>query len=203
MNVDKTIEMREQEANALIMELYKDHHVEYQPLFPWVFVRVLPKTQKIGSLWTPEKIQNKPQHEGVVLATWKPFTKEIGYEHKNGMKFTRLLQMRSALSVGDHVMFHHTSGHPIPSFDDKYYRGVMEVGWSNSSGGGIYGTVDRGDTDVAPHETLTRLLTDFLLSNDFDGEDIRETDIRLLASKIEARFHMIDNERSSVSLSGV
>ena len=198
-----SIEEREQEVDRLVRELYVESHIEYIPMYPWVFVRVLPKHQQIGLIITPDSVQNKPVHEGIVLSTWRPFTKEIGKMEK-GIKVTRTIEFHSDLHIGKHVMFLHHSGVPIPGFDDKYYRSVMERGWEKEQGGGIFGCVEFGEKALSPHEGLTSIIDEVLHPTELGtGSGDYEASIRLLSSKIEDRFHLIDNQRSSVTLSGI
>lgn len=84
-----------------------------RPLYPWVLVRVLPRTQKQGSIYLPEK-QNKPTIEGIVLRTYPDTVRER--------------KPRScAVKTGDQVTFPHYEGLPIPFLPEHEYRIIKET----------------------------------------------------------------------------
>src|SRR5262252_1392741 len=105
-----------------------DNIREFQPLYPWVFVRVLQKEQTVGKIVRVEgPKQNKPTQEGVVLKTWLPTTKIFK---------GKPVEVYSQLRQGQHVVFPHWAGLPVVGFDDKHYRIVKEIGWESSNEGG-------------------------------------------------------------------
>lgn len=106
----------------LSAELHNEFHPDYgnwYPKFPWVLVYVLPREQRIGSLWVPgdEKHQNKVTLEGVVVKLWKA-------DH---------LKIKTALEVGDHVLFQHYAGQPFSFSSEQEFRMVKE-GFTNFFG---------------------------------------------------------------------
>src|SRR5579864_7112812 len=71
-----TVASMEEQVQALTEMLYAAHSRRFVPRFPWVFVRVISKEQVYkGVIHLPASEQNKVNHEGIVLATWKPFDK--------------------------------------------------------------------------------------------------------------------------------
>jgi len=98
-----------------VTELYEKCGVNVEPLHPKVLVRVLPREQKVGSLFIPEgRQQNKPTLEGVVLKTWRPFYQKIYLDEvgwvtdENANKEAVYSQLvKSELEPGDHVLFPH------------------------------------------------------------------------------------------------
>src|SRR5262245_13517020 len=93
----------------------------FAPAYPWVFVYVLQREHKpLGRIILPHD-KNKPMHEGVVLATWRPRIKMS--------KAGKEIEVRSELCPGDHVLFHHWAGQPVADFDEKKFRIVREADW--------------------------------------------------------------------------
>ena len=74
-------ERREEILDLMAQELFASSSRRFVPMFPWVFVRVLPKRQTLSSgLILPPYEQNKTIHEGIVLATWKPHAAPVASE---------------------------------------------------------------------------------------------------------------------------
>jgi len=146
----------------------------FEPLFPWVLVRVLPKSQKVGTIWTPEK-QNKVQHEGIVLATWRPCTASAW--------------KGSELKYGERVLFAHFAGLPIPNYPTDQYRIVKECNWQKDQEGGIYAKVDSPTQD--PKDTLVKMIHSSYGNPFVAVEDITK------------RYELIDRTIGSVTLSGI
>jgi co-chaperonin GroES (HSP10) len=102
-----------EELRKLVTKLYKEAGVEVEPLYPRVLVRVLPREQETKSgIWLPDRQQNKPALEGVVLKTYKPFwklfeitkreeLKKVGYEALEIKKEW----IEAQVKPGDHVVF--------------------------------------------------------------------------------------------------
>jgi co-chaperonin GroES (HSP10) len=110
------VRVQEQELDRMAIELFTQHEAQFTPLYPWVLIRVLPREQRyMGRIILPDnKSQNKPVHEGIVLHTWMP-----RLDKKNKV-------MYSELHPGDHVVYPHFAGLPIPGWDERYYRIVPE-----------------------------------------------------------------------------
>lgn len=123
------VEKLEQKFGELAEEIYQAGERRIQPSYPWVLVRVVPKEQKVGSIFMSEnsgaREQNKPLWEGIVLVTWKPFTEtHISFE-LDGAKYYK--HMESEFKAGDRILFPHHSGLPVNFLDDRRYRLVREV----------------------------------------------------------------------------
>lgn len=182
------VEAKEREINKLAQELYQANRT-FRPCYPWIFLRILPKTQKVGSIYTPEHEQNKTIHEGIVIATWQPFTKEVGYVRQASaddpiplqlkgfsntyavahgtVKMTRTIEKKSQFKIGDHVLIPHWSGQPITGFDSKYYRVVKEEEWDEKKEGGIFAVVDYSPVVESAREKLRQLLVEVEESNEY------------------------------------
>jgi co-chaperonin GroES (HSP10) len=197
------------EADQLLLDAYRGSGRTFRPLFPWVFVRVLPKEleYKSGLLVLPEK-QNKTDHEGVVLATWEPITAEA-IKTKSDSEWLidryRSLQYRnvakvSVLRAGDHVMFPHWAGMPIPGFDDASYRVVKEEGWKKDEDGGIYAVVGRDEAED-PYAGISEVIQQYC--NAVDGSlGMYAPDIESIMQEIEKNFLVMRRGQSSVTISG-
>lgn len=173
----RTFESIEQQIDNLVQERYLMSNRTFRPLFPWVFVRVLPKEQKIGSIFTPGA-QNKVVHEGIVIATWEP--KDV--------------DTVSELIPGDLVAFHHFAGMPIDGFPyDKItgsgYRCVKECNWAIDKEGGIFAKIDYNP----PAKSLARIIDEDIPA----GSDYWE-----LARALEEKFILIPRDCGSITLSG-
>jgi hypothetical protein len=118
--------IEEQELDQLAIELFTKHESHFTPTHPWVLVRVLPREQKIGSLWLPDgKQQNKPVHEGIVLHTWRPFLQQ--WREKRDGEWIDCERMRqSDFEIGDHVTYPWAAGMNASGWDERYYRLVPE-----------------------------------------------------------------------------
>jgi len=99
---------------------YKERSVVVEPLYPRILVRWLPKEQmSSGGIVLTDKDQNKPVHEGVVLAVYKPFWQRKRSKMEPWMiEKSPAIQMdedgkvemiwqECAVKPGDHVLFPH------------------------------------------------------------------------------------------------
>lgn len=116
----------------MVTKLYQETEVQVMPSYPRVLVRVLPKEQMTkGGIMLPEHQQNKPTHEGVVLAVYKPFWKTIIKSDRENWERHRaqiLVEIRdgegkleaekvwieSPVKPGDHVLFPHMAIGIVP-----------------------------------------------------------------------------------------
>lgn len=178
MTTDSKIETRAELAR-LVTELYATHTRIIKPSYPWVFVYILPKEQRIGSIFLPGK-QNKPVHEGIVLRTWSSCLRD-GWEHV------------SALKPGDHVLLPHWCGLPVPGYDELDYRIVKEESWSKDKDGGIFAVIDyESETLRATLSRITEHLYNFMTVGEV--EDVK--------AAIEKEFTLIPRGKGSATLSG-
>jgi co-chaperonin GroES (HSP10) len=174
-------------------------HRSFQPRHPWVLVYVLPREQKIGSLYIPGKHQ-KVSLEGVVLATWNEWAEEKGVVEQ-GVRWTRVVVHRSELEVGQHVVFPHWSGLPIPGMDEEKFRIVKELGWSKNEEGGVFGTIEYDEPYLSEKARLRALIEDVLSNVEAEAYPTLSELPGLLAAQIEQQFLLVDKSRSSVTLS--
>ena len=160
MKVTIPVEEREAVLENVAQELYQVSEKLIEPVYPWVLVRIMPKEQKVGTLYLPEK-SNKIFYEGIVLTTWKPFWRyysgDLKFDEENPAQMsTEALQsgavaerqtrvvnkrvwMQSSVQVGDRVFFMHFEGQPYPYLDELRYRMVHEV--ETHPNGGIWGKI--------------------------------------------------------------
>lgn len=105
----------------LILEEYESKKVNFQPLYPAVMVRILPK-RKItaeGVILT-DQANHKVAYEAIVIRTYTP--KKIKVNNK-------VILMDSDLVPGDHILFPHWSGEGyIPGLNDIHASDLMKLG---------------------------------------------------------------------------
>jgi co-chaperonin GroES (HSP10) len=161
-------------------------------MYPLVLVLVLRKQQmRKSGIVLAEHEQNKPMYEGIVLATWNEKWITVGTERHNGEKLTKTKLLKSELTPGDHVIFHHWAGMPIHGFDDTRFRVVRERDWHETQQGGIIGTIEYSEPQNDPLQTL---IQEIAATN--------EGEWPLVAAKLRDRFVVVDRETSAVTLSG-
>lgn len=133
------IEEMEMKLADLSARIYEEGGRKFKPLYPWVLVRLLPKEQKVGEIWMPEK-QEKTLYEGIVLEIYPVTTKLI----KN-----KAITYECPVLLGDRICFPHFEGLPIKGWDDKYYRMVrIEADQDLYAKCGVYGVLDyEGDKE--------------------------------------------------------
>lgn len=195
----------EDKLNALAQELYRTSDRCFTPQYPWVFVRVLPKEQVTDSgIVLPMLDQNKTVHEGIVLATWGPVEavpmprRDEGAEQDwRAGKSTRYHgeHKESALTPGDHVLFHFYAGAPIEGFSDKRYRVIKECDWKQGEEGGIFGKVNHPARELRIQAQLERIIRE---SCEQKTEFIRAA----LYRKLREHFLLVERGGYSVTLSG-
>jgi len=118
---NEELRKKEELLDELLIEVLSHYHAhEHLDLIcPNVMVRVLPKDMYQGRIYIPDvKESNKPIYEGIVIKTWNP--REIPTRYG-----TRTLT--SELKFGEHVLFPHFSGQPIPGMNEDKYRAVPEA----------------------------------------------------------------------------
>ncbi len=129
----------------LVTKLYQETDATIQPTFPRVLVRLLPREQQTkGGIYLPEgEKQNKPVHEGVVLAVYEPFWQNVSktaeWEKRKSHHIVldeedviRKVWQECALHPGDHVIFPHMA------------YGIIPV-WPLDGGKGDYRLVPEGE----------------------------------------------------------
>jgi co-chaperonin GroES (HSP10) len=181
-------------------ELYASTCRTIQPTKGWVLIRVLEREQVTQSgIIVPGIEQNKPLHEGIVLATWEPWIEERTMQDEDGKKLTKVIQHKSDLKPGDHVLIDHWCGVPVEG-DSKIntkFRLVKEEPDPNL--GSVKAVVEYTDKDNRPHEILSEMLWEI----DPHGQVTDfERLCRLVAAKISDKFLLVDRDMQSVTLSG-
>ena len=132
----------EQKFAKLSQQIYEEGTRRIHPTWPWVLIRLVPKEQQYGRLYLPDSTgssaQNKPLHEGIVLATWKAHWSRF---RKPGEEATSQEVWReSDFEVGDRVLFPSFAGLPVSFLDEQHYRMVRE--WTFDPNGGVMCKVD-------------------------------------------------------------
>lgn len=209
----------EEKLNALAQSLYETRTETFRPMFPWVFVRVLPREQITeGGIILPQHEQNKTIHEGIVLATWAPVAalpkkrKEgdgtdwrcsvsTHYSSIHGHKADGHLE--SDLEAGDHVLFPFSAGMPIAGFSDTRYRIVKEMNWTKAEdGGGIFARVLHRAAEQRIADQLVKSVKAELEVFDDAGCDTVTTAVTRLSRRILNDFVLVERGGYSVTLSG-
>jgi hypothetical protein len=136
-------EANEKELDRFALEMYQQAEKIIEPIYPWILVRIMPKELKVGSIILPEK-QNRIFYEGIVLRTWTPFWRhysgDLKFDEDKGSGTwvaNKRVWMKSAVEVGDRVIFMHFEGQPYPYLDELHYRMIHEV--ETHPNGGIWG----------------------------------------------------------------
>jgi co-chaperonin GroES (HSP10) len=178
-----TVEEAEESIKQLARRVYHLKNRTFRPLWPWVFVMTLPKDQIMqNGLYLPAE-QNKTVHEGIVLATWEPFIDKNDEWHECN------------LELGEHVLFPHFSGMPIPGYSNMLYRVVRSEDWKENEQGGVFCTVEH--KRASPVEKLRSILERLQGSS-----DLISSEIDYMIEAIEKQFLLIDRDQKSVTLSG-
>jgi hypothetical protein len=112
-------EKRMDALKELVAKEFEERHIEMEPLYPRILVRVLPKPQQKNGIILPDNDQNKPTHEGVVLRVYKPFwqtwrkVKEkweydaTPYTLEDADGDITKIWKESPVQPGDHILFPH------------------------------------------------------------------------------------------------
>jgi co-chaperonin GroES (HSP10) len=190
------LKKKEAELDALALEIYAASTREIWFPFPLVAVRVLTKEQMRNGIVMPGTDQNKPLHEGIVLATWDRKVFEQSKIMEDGTRYTEQRVLHSQFKPGDHVLFPHWTGAPLGGLDEHRYRVVKEWEWKFEKDGGIYGIINH----LVPDDTPRGILTDIV--KDVFHEQINDEMLIALGHCIEDRLLLIDRNKPSVTLSG-
>ena len=112
------------ELTEYALEAYKNHRRRMRPLYPWVLVRVLPKEQApLGRIILPDNnTHNKILYEGIVLEPGLPMWKMVDVSGRYQM-----VQMFSQYEPGDHVVFPHYEGIPVPYLNEMDGKDAYRV----------------------------------------------------------------------------
>jgi co-chaperonin GroES (HSP10) len=184
-----------------VLEEYKALGIGFEPLYPAVLIRVLPKEHMThGGLWLPDTKQNKPIYEGIVLRTYPP--KRIKLD--DGSWRT----MDSGLEVGDHICFPHWSGEAVPwlrnqlsakDIHDEEYRLIPARGLLS-----LAGMKDSGEPYLIVNytkESVDNKLKEILQQHDPDQGTC--LDDEQVIELIKQEFDIIVKVKASKTVSGV
>ena len=154
----QTTTQLEKQLSDICTELYS-REPQFQPLPPWILVRVLDKEWIKGMIILPDTAQNKPVYEAIVLSVWKPYTETRFMKGKNGEKIEYEITHSCDVKPGDRIAFPYHEGMPITYLDDKRYRLVREGTDQNKYPYcGVYGTINY-DGDENVRRTLAALFS--------------------------------------------
>jgi len=178
---------------ALVSKTYEGLGTRIIPARGKILIRVIPKETerqinvgggKTLSLVLPEKNQNKPTWEGQVLAVYKPWLEQVQISCQTcNQQGTRDIMHRPSVAVGDHVLFPHHLGAPVPSM--CYY-------WKT----GDYRLIDEHDIQgVLEYSGLTTKET---LKNLYSAVEDQELFVDALLEKADVIFYT-----KAVTTSGV
>jgi hypothetical protein len=194
---------KHEELKSLVTELYQEHDMTIEPIYPRILVRVLPREQQTkGRIILPEFKQNKPTEEGIVIQVYKPFWQTISkipkaYENDFEIRnkaveldekgYPKKVWNESPVQPGDHVVFPHMAFGIVPVWplDDGKGNYKMIPEWE------ILATVKYQQEGTL--EYLAGLLDDLLM----DGIDEEE-----MASEILNNFDIIRKDVKPVVISG-
>src|ERR1039458_8076590 len=115
------------ELKEYVKKTFDGAGYDFYPNRPYALVRVIPKQAgkelrvlhgpnagKMVTLETPSK-QNKPNWEGQVLRTYKPWMKSILHDCEHcGDKVVKEVLQESPYKPGDHILFPHFTVIPVP-----------------------------------------------------------------------------------------
>jgi co-chaperonin GroES (HSP10) len=160
---------KEEALNKLALELFAEYQDRrhYQVRYPWVLVRILSKeVQTSAGVWLLDsKNTSSPVYEGVVLQTWESFEETKSVWKTEAIYLTKgsdtpqdyrvctdtVSIRKSQFKLGDHVIFPHWTGLPLPGLLPEEYRQVPElvdrtIGLQSNAL--IMGTVNREEPPV-------------------------------------------------------
>ena len=187
-------------------DLERKVKINFQPMYPGVLIRVLPKEHiSQGGIWLPDaKQQNKPIYEGIVLRTYNPYRLKLD----NGKWVT----MVAGVDPGDHILFPHWSGEPVPwlrgasgptSAEDEEYRIIPARGFLS-----LVGMKDGGEPFLilnyekeSVDQKLRTILVD--LYNDAVEGEPSEAAFDHTISMIKKEFDIFVKVKASKTTSGV
>lgn len=150
--------------------------VSFTPLYPWVAVRILPKERQINGIWLPDNNQHKPLYEAIVLQTWNP-RRVHEYDPESGEIVDRVIT--SQVKRGDHILFPHWDGFPLPNLPESTHRIVREFIWDAKGGIPFILHVDQ--------VSIRAKLEEFLFENGHTSGRAHQ-----LAMSLLSRFSVVD-----------
>lgn len=186
-------------------DLSRKLKINFTPAYPGVLVRVLPKEHmSAGGIVLPDTKQNKPIYEGIVLRTYPP--------KRLKLDSGKWITMDSGLSLGDHILFAHWSGEPVPwlrdalgakAVENEDYRLIPARGFLSLVGmkdGGepfLILNYEKETVDQKLKEILTDLYTSGKEDNPFEDEAVAKAIV-----KIKKEFDILVAQKASKTISG-
>lgn len=197
----KTDVALESKLDKLALELYKKHDFVVVPRYPWVVVRVLPREQVVGGIILSENKQNKPVLEGIVLRTWEPWTKKVNdssFPELGGTKEIAI-PMKSNFVIGDHIIFQHWTGLPLPGVHENIYRMVPERDSYSGESGPIYAKLEYQRESSSEKLTgLIQSLIHYIKEDKLSEERL----VTLFEDKMHEHFDIVRKITGSRTISG-
>ena len=197
----RTDVVKEQQLNELALQLFAEHECTIIPRFPLVLVRILPRDQQQGGIWLPGgKQQNKPVYEGIVLRIWEPHLIKEGVRFnkwEDGLPNDGTYILESELTMGEHILFEHWAGFPVPGLHEDFYRMVPEFMNIKRENGPIFGKL------VYQRERSKDVLNNIILNicASSEGASIDQVTEKLLAA-ISEEFDIARKVKSIKTVSG-
>lgn len=128
-----------EELNRRVNSFVEDHEDKVNkvinPTPHRVLVFVLPKEHRYKQhIILPDQKQNKPVYEGIVIRTFKPYWRQLKksyvdrsnpVDHK---EWDESVLVEAKVSVGDHIVFPHYVGIPVPfmDYDTHKFRLIVD-----------------------------------------------------------------------------
>ena len=182
----------------LVTKEFLERHIEVEPMFPRILVRVLPKEQvSRGGIVLTDHEQNKPVHEGIVLRTYKPFWQVIRRKMEDWMvtkspevhldenENVKRIWQECEVQPGDHVLFPHMA------------QGITPV-WPLDGGIGQYRLIEEGHV-LSRLEYQEKSIRDWILyqlgPNDSDFPEV-------VVDRLLRFAHVIRKDQVSKTISG-
>jgi co-chaperonin GroES (HSP10) len=184
----------------LVTQAYRECGLDVVPKRGTYLIRVLPKetVTKSGVILADmgnKDHQNKPNYEGVVLATFAPYEKNIEAFMVRSVDVTgseRVVErVEPLLSVGDHILFPHYEGIPIPSLD----LGTGEYRIINEESVVVVISYDAKKVDEKLHDEICSWL-------ESQAMDVADFSTRELVETIRERFNVVSKDLQPKTLSG-
>lgn len=182
--------------NDRVYKFVEEHEAKLNkkilPKYPHLLVLVLPKEYVYKStIILPEKSQHKPTYEGVVLRTFTPFWRHIRKEVRHRMyveggrdvdvndEVHLSCQVVASAKVGEHILFQHFVGIPVPYMDYDTHRFRL--------------VSDNDVLGVLEYDNTTQL------------EDSLDSVIgnATLTKKVIEKFIVVKRDKSSLTTSGI
>lgn len=167
------------EIQKVVNKYYANRQVDFIPNYPYVLVRRLSRPESIGSIIVSDHAKN-PIHEGIVLATYRPFYRSYFTTDSNNEMVGQDMNMLFVPPVqpGDHICYQHFEGVPVEHaiFGQPYYKSqnYLLVNCEVSDGRrGILAVIE--STKESTRQKLINTIGSISATEvDFEGDDLVE-----------------------------